>query len=125
MRTSILDPLSETDPDAEPVRDTKDRIVPDTDLRDYENVPLTEDVHNYFEREVKPHVPDAFIDTDYTDDDDYLGDGEVGRVGYEIKFNRYFYDYTPPRDLSAIENDIREVEQDIMEMLGAITAESA
>jgi hypothetical protein len=119
---AILDALSEKDPDAEPVRDTKGRLESDTDLRDYENVPLTEDVFDYFEREVKPHVPDAYIDENYTDDDDFLGDGEVGRVGYEINFNRYFYEYTPPRTLDEIEEDIRAVESDIVDMLREVTA---
>jgi len=118
VRTAILDALSEKDPDAEPVRDTKGRIESDTDLRDYENVPLTEDVFEYFEREVKPHVEDAFIDEDYTDEKD----GQVGRVGYEINFNRYFYEYDPPRPLDEIEADIRKIESDIVEMLQEVTA---
>ena len=117
-RTAILDALSEKDPEAEPVRDTKGRIESDTDLRDYENVPLTEDVFEYFEREVKPHVEDAYIDEDYTDEQD----GEVGRVGYEINFNRYFYEYEPPRPLEEIEADIREVEADIVRMIQEVAA---
>jgi len=117
VRTDILDALSEKDPDAEPVRDTKGRLESDTDLRDYENVPLAEDVFDYLEREVKPHVPDAYIDEDYTDEKD----GQVGRVGYEINFNRYFYEYEPPRDLGDIEADIRDIESDIVEMLGEVT----
>ena len=117
-RTDILEALSEKDPDAKPARDTKDRLISDTDLRDYERVPLTEDVFDYFEREVKPHVEDAFIDEDYTDETD----GKVGRVGYEINFNRYFYEYNPPRPLDEIEEDIREVESDIVEMLQEVAA---
>ena len=122
VRTVILDALSEKDPDAEPVRDTKGRLESDTDLRDYENVPLTEDVFDYFEREVKPHVPDAYIDEDYTDDGDFLGDGDLGRVGYEINFNRYFYEYTPPRALDEIEADLQEVQRDIVDMMEEVTA---
>jgi type I restriction enzyme M protein len=118
VRTAILSALSEKDEEAEIVRDTKGRIEPDSDLRDYESVPLTEDVEAYFEREVKPHVPDAYIDEDYTDDQD----GEVGRVGYEINFNRYFYTYEPPRPLHEIESDIREVEQEIVRMIREVTA---
>ena len=118
VRTDILDALSEKDSDAEPVRDTKGRLESDTDLRDYENVPLTENVFEYFEREVKPHVPDAYIDEDYTDEQD----GQVGRVGYEINFNRYFYEYEAPRPLGEIESDIRDVESDIVEMLKEVTA---
>ena len=118
VRTDILDALSEKDPNAEPVRDTMGRIQSDTDLRDYENVPLKEDVFEYFEREVNPHVEDAYIDEDYTDEQD----GEVGRVGYEINFNRYFYEYDPPRPLEEIEADIREVEADIVRMIQEVAA---
>ena len=114
-RQAILDALSEKDPEAKPARDTKDRPISDSDLRDYENVPLTEDVEEYFEREVTPHVGDAWIDEDYTDEQD----GQVGRVGYEINFNRYFYEYEyePSRPLEEIEADLRAVEQDIVRML--------
>jgi len=98
--------------------DARDRIESDTDLRDYENVPLNEDVFEYFEREVKPHVEDAFIDGDYTDEKD----GQVGRVGYEIHFNRYFYEYDPPRSLDEIEADIRATESDIVEILQEVAA---
>jgi hypothetical protein len=62
---------------------------PDPELRDTESVPLAESVETFFAREVKPHVPDAWIDTDKCD----LKDGKVGIVGYEINFNRYFYRY--------------------------------
>lgn len=71
----------------------------------------------FFEREVKPHVADAWIGTDKRDPKD----GKVGLVGYEINFNRYFYRYTPPRSLEAIESDIRELEADIMRMLAEVT----
>lgn len=117
-RTDIIEALSEKDPDAEPARDTKDRLMSDTDLRDYERVPLKEDVDEYFEREVKPHVEDAFIDEDYTDEQD----GKVGRVGYEINFNRYFYEYDPPRPLDEIEEDLQEVQRDIVDMMKEVTA---
>jgi type I restriction enzyme M protein len=86
-------------------------------LRDTESVPLSEKVEAFFEREVKPHVPDAWIDTDKRDPKD----GQVGLVGYEINFNRYFYRYTPPRPLEEIEADIRGIEADILRMLAAAT----
>jgi type I restriction enzyme M protein len=117
-RTDILTALSEKDPDAEIARDTKGRPISDTDLRGYERVPLTEDVDDYFEREVQPHVPDAWIDEGYTDEQD----GEVGRVGYEINFNRYFYEYEPPRPLDEIEADIQSVEEDVIAMIQEVTA---
>ncbi len=76
-------------------------------------MPLGEDVDDYFQREVKPHVPDAWLNTSVRDHKD----GKVGRVGYEINFNRYFYQYTPPRPLEEIEADIRAVQKEIMELL--------
>ena len=78
-----------------------------------ESVPLSESIEDFFEREVKPHVPDAWIDATRRDDKD----GEVGLVGYEINFNRYFYVYTPPRPLAEIEADIKAIEKDIVAML--------
>ena len=77
----------------------------------------SESVEAFFEREVKPHVPDAWIDTAKRDPKD----GQVGLVGYEINFNRYFYRYTPPRPLEEIEADIRGIETDIMRMLAEVT----
>jgi type I restriction enzyme M protein len=70
---------------------------------------------------VKPHVPDAWIDTTRRDPQD----GEVGVVGYEINFNRYFYRYTPPRPLEEIEADIRAIESDIVRMLAEITGSAS
>jgi type I restriction enzyme M protein len=80
-------------------------------------VPLAESVEAFFEREVLPHVPDAWIDTSKRDPKD----GQVGLVGYEINFNRYFYRYKPPRALEEIEADIREIETDIVRMLAEVT----
>ncbi len=68
--------------------------------------------------EVTPHVPDAWINETVTDDKD----GEIGRVGYEINFNRYFYVYEPPRPLEDIETDIKKLEKEIIEMLQEVTA---
>lgn len=113
VRRAILNVLSEQDETAEICRDKKGRPEHDPELRDTENVPLDEDVEKYFRREVKPHVPDAWINAGIRDHQD---DG-VGRVGYEINFNRYFYQYTPPRPLEEIEAEIREVQKEIMELL--------
>jgi len=117
LRKAILSALSERDESAEVCRDSKGTPEPDSDLRDYEQVPLTEDVAEFFAREVLPHVPDAWIDEGWTDE----RDGRAGRVGYEINFNRYFYRYQPPRPLEEIEADIRALEADIVRMLGEIT----
>ncbi len=78
---------------------------------------LAERVEAFFEREVKPHVPDAWIDTTRRDEKD----GQVGVVGDEINVNHYFYRYTPPRPLKEIEADIRGIEADIVRMLAEVT----
>ena len=116
-RKAIISALSERDETAEICRDKEGNPEPDPDLRDTENVPLAEGVEEFFAREVKPHVPDAWIDENKRDPKD----GEVGLVGYEINFNRYFYRYKPPRPLEEIEADIRAAESDIMRMLAEIT----
>ena len=113
IRKAILTALSERNDKAEICRDRDGQPEPDPDLRDTENVPLREDVESFFAREVTPHVPDAWIDTKRRDPQD----GQVGLVGYEINFNRYFYEYRPPRPLEEIEADIQEVEEEIVTML--------
>ncbi len=96
---------------------------PDSDLRDNEDVPLTADTARganvdavneaYFHREVAPHVPDAWIDAGKCD----AKDGQVGIVGYEIPFNRHFYEYEPPRPLQEIDAELDELSSEIMQML--------
>jgi len=113
IRKAILSALSERDETAEICRDRKGQPEPDRELCDYERVPLSEDVDDYFQREVLPHVPDAWINRDIRDHKD----DEVGKVGYEINFNRYFYQYQPPRPLEEIEADIEALQKDIMTML--------
>jgi len=117
LRKAIESALSERDEDAEVCTDSKGNPEPDPDLRDYESVPLDREVEEYFAEEVLPYVPDAWIDESYTDDKD----GGVGRVGYEINFNRYFYVYQPPRPLEEIEAEIREIEKEIIDGLAALT----
>ncbi|MGO1298169.1 MAG: type I restriction-modification system subunit M [Vibrio sp.] len=108
----IVKHLGEHDDEAE-VCKTKGKVEANPDLRDNENVPLTETIDEYFAREVLPHVPDAWIDTKKTDE----LDGEVGLVGYEIPFNRHFYVYEPPRALEAIDADLDAVSSEIMQLL--------
>lgn len=92
---------------------------PDSELRDYENVPLdpsktvNEVNEAYFKAEVLPHVPEAWIDAGKKDDKD----GEIGIVGYEIPFNRHFYVYKPPRDLAEIDAELDAVSAEIMGLL--------
>ncbi len=110
--------MSERDETAETCKDSKKNPEPDTDLRDYENVPLIQDIYQYFDKEVKPHVPDAWISEDkkYSDDED----GNIGKVGYEINFNRYFYKYQPPRDIKLIDDEINTLQNEIVEILSQI-----
>jgi type I restriction enzyme M protein len=120
-RKAVLSALSERDESAAICRDKDGHPESDPELRDTESVPLAERVEAFFEREVKPHVPDAWIDTSKRDP----RDGQVGLVGYEINFNRYFYRYTPPRPLEEIEGEIRGIEQDILRMLAEVTGTAA
>ncbi len=117
MKKAILSALSERDETAEVCTDSKGNPEPDPELRDYESVPLNEDIHEYFEREVRPHVPDAWIDKKVTDHKD----GKVGKVGYEINFTRYFYEYKPLRPLGEIDADIKTLEAEIAGMLMEVT----
>ncbi|HBN8227373.1 restriction endonuclease subunit M [Pseudomonas aeruginosa] len=110
--------FGERDANAQPVLDDKGNLQADSDLREFENVPLKESIDDYFAREVLPHVPDAWIDTGKTD----AKDGQVGIVGYEINFNRYFYVYQPPRPLAEIDADLKAVEAEIAALLGEVTA---
>jgi len=104
-----------------PLRDEASKIVvgtkgkqkgkpqPDTSLRDTENVPLSEDVEEYFRREVLPHAPDAWIDEEKT------------KVGCEIPFNRHFYVFKPPRALAEIDAELKTVTDKILEMIGGLS----
>lgn len=82
--------------------------LPDSDLRDNENIPLKEDIQTYFEREVIPHVPDAWIDHNKT------------KVGYEINFTKYFYEFKPLRNLADIKADILRLEQETEGMINQV-----
>ena len=115
---ALLNALSERDPDANTCTDSKGNPEPDTGLRDNENVPLCESVYDYLEREVIPHVPDAWIDESRRDEKD----GEVGIVGFEIPFNRHFYEFTPPRPLEEIDADLKECTDRIKQMIEGLSA---
>jgi type I restriction enzyme M protein len=102
---AILDALSERDETAEIVLDSKGRPVADSELRDNENVPLSEKIDAYMQREVLPFVPDAWVDEEKT------------KVGYEISFNRYFYVYQAPRSVEEIQSDLTKIEDEIAALL--------
>ena len=106
------DVVTRRDPEAEPVKD-KGRnggYEPDQQLRDFDNVPLKNEVDDYFEREIRPHVPDAWMDR------------SKDRIGYEINFNRHFYKYIPPRPLEEIDADLKKAEETIVQLLREVTA---
>lgn len=105
VKKAILNALSERDETAEICTDKDGNLEPDADLRDYENVPLKDDIDEYMQREVLPHVPDAWVDESKT------------KIGYEIPFTRHFYEYVPPRSLEEIEREIKELEDEIRGML--------
>lgn len=121
---SLRSNLGETYDSAEPVRDLNPEdlpftdfealndwdILPDSNLRDFENIPLKDDINEYFKREVLPHVPDAWMDR------------SKDKVGYEINFNRHFYKYTPLRSLEEIDADIKKAEERIVRLLKEVTA---
>jgi type I restriction enzyme M protein len=97
------------DPDAPVVTDTKGAPLPDPELRDSEHVPFGGDIAEYFEREVKPYLPDAWVDFAKT------------RVGYEIPLTRYFHRFEEPRPLKEIDADIKALEGEILELLKTVT----
>jgi len=106
-RNEVCD--DQRDETADICTDAKGNPEPDPELRDYENVPLKEDVDEYMKREVLPHVSDAWVDESKT------------KIGYEINLNRYFYQYTPPRPLAEIEVDLKKIEKEIADMLAEVT----
>jgi type I restriction enzyme M protein len=111
----IYDTFTEKDETAAPVikKKTKDVIIyeSDSELRDTENVPLKEDIEEYFQREVLPHVSDAWIDYDKT------------VRGYEISFTKYFYKFKPLRSLEEIAADILALEGETEGVLRQIVSE--
>ncbi len=116
LATAFIAAFMERDENAEAVLDDKGQVIADTSLNDSESVPFGTSVETYFQAEVLPHVPDAFIDYSVRDSKD----GEVGIVGYEINFNRYFYQYVPPRALHDIDVDLKACEKRIQALLDEV-----
>lgn len=105
---ALREAIGVRDPEGE-FQKVKGTAEPDADLRDYENVPLGENVEEYLKREVLPHVPDAWIDHTKT------------KIGYEIPFTRHFYVYKPPRPLAEIDAELKSLEAEIQGLLGEVT----
>jgi type I restriction enzyme M protein len=116
LAMALIAAFMERDENAEAVLDDKGQVIADTSLNDSESVPFGTSVEAYFQAEVLPHVPDAFIDYSVRDS----RDGEVGIVGYEINFNRYFYQYVPPRALHDIDVDLKACEKRIQALLDEV-----
>lgn len=114
----LIAQFGEAHEDAEICTDKDGNPEPDPKLRDHELVPLKEDWREYFAREVEPFVPDAWVDLTHKDDKD----GKTGRVGYEINFNRYFYQYVPPRPLAEIDGELKMLEAEIAGLLKEVVA---
>ncbi|NMC14839.1 MAG: N-6 DNA methylase [Chloroflexi bacterium] len=110
IKKAIIGAFSQRDENAAICLDKDGNPEPDPELRDYEYVPLKQDIYEYFDREVKPFASDAWIDETKRDEKD----GKVGIVGYEVPFNRHFYVYQPPRPLEDIEADMVKLEKDII-----------
>lgn len=108
FQKALRDAIGVRDPEGE-VQLVKGAPEPDPELRDFENVPLREDVEEYFRREVLPYVPDAWIDHDKT------------KIGYEIPFTRHFYVYKPPRPITEIDAELKALEAEIQALLGEVT----
>lgn len=115
LKNALISAFGVQNPDADTVTINGD-VQMDSDLTDYENIPLKQDIQAYMEKEVLPHAPDAVIDTSYTDSKD----NQVGVVGYEINFNRYFYVFEQPRHPNEIMAEIKELSAEVAQLLGGI-----
>ena len=116
IQKAIENALSERDEDAKPQVKVKSKgesvRVADSDLRDYENIPVTQDIDEYFKNEVTKYVPDAWI-----------VDETRSKIGYEIPFTRHFYVYTPLRPLEEIDTDLKENQKEISELQERVLGE--
>ena len=113
IKKALIIGLSVADREAKVCIDRSGATEPDASLRDYELVPLDESWEVYFEREVKPFVPDAWVDMKHVDEKD----GKVGRVVYIINFEHHFYSYVPPRSPAEIWAEIERLESEISGLL--------
>ena len=112
-KKDLLSAISWTDPKAAPIikkkhKDGRIEYVSDPALKDYENIPLKEGIQTFFEREVIPFANDAWWNKEET------------KIGYEINFNKYFYQYTPPRSKEEIAADLFAIEQETENLLKEI-----
>ncbi len=110
---TIIDVIGERDEKAEICLDEDGKPELDKELKDFERVPWGQDIYKYFEKEVKPYAPDAWIDEAVRD----TKDSKIGIVGYEIPLSRYFYKYEAPRKVEDIEEDVKKFESEIVRLM--------
>ncbi|MDQ0833676.1 type I restriction enzyme M protein [Streptomyces achromogenes] len=108
VEKAVWGAVSRPDPKGEIQRDRMGSILPDPDLREFDNIPLGADAHEYLQREVHPLSPDAWIDHEKT------------KIGYEIPFTRYFFEFKAMRSVDEIDADLRQVEDEIQLLLKEI-----
>ena len=113
QRAAFRATFTERDSEAEPVVAQASALEPDPQLRDFENVPLLENVDVYFEREVRPYVPDAWMDR------------SKDKIGYEVNFNRHFFKYTPPRPLKDVNAELMRAKEEIVGLLQEVAKRRA
>ena len=116
LSIAVESALGVRDPQAPVVLDEGGEPLPDKEQEDYESVPLDQEIGDYMSAEVLPHEPNAWVDDSYVDEQD----GRVGKIGFEISFNRYFYKYVPPRDLHEIDTELKAVEAEIAALLDEV-----
>ena len=119
LEPSALDQIFGMYPETKGKKGKAIQYEADPKLRDNENIPLKEDIVSFFLREVRPYVGDAWINPDPKLRDEK--DGGIGKVGYEINFNREFFVYQEPRSLETIDEELAKVESQILEMLKEVT----
>lgn len=118
IKKAILAASSERDETADICCDDEGRPEPDSELRDHEPVPFKEDWRAYLAREVSPFVPDAWVDEEYRDERDH----DVGRVGYEINFNRYFFEFFRPAPLHKLDSQLEKLRDDVADLLAKVVS---
>lgn len=115
LNEALINVFGEKNPDAEIVS-LNGEVLFDTELNDSESIPLNQDIDAYMAKEVLPHAPDAVVDEKVVD----AQDGQIGLVGYEINFNRYFYKFEQPRHPNEILAEIKELSAEVAQLLGEI-----
>lgn len=111
--TLIWKEIGKQDDEAEICTDENGNPEPNNDLKDVERIPLTQDIYEYFRKEVNPYMPDAWIDETVKDEKDT----KVGKVGYEIPFAKYFYKFLAPREPKEIQKDIENIDLEIVQLM--------